>query len=79
MNDSDLYMNVPMGYPFAAKLTKADIGGIKSFLINTTPDEQAQQLVREMTNEQVIQTCLDNNFTFDPEWLGARLFDWQKT
>jgi len=74
----ELWMNVPQGYPFAQKIAKSDTQGLKGFLINTTPDEQVQQLIRDMTPEQVVQSCLDNNFTFDPEWYGARLFNWQK-
>lgn len=74
----ELYMNTPEGYPFAQKIEKSDIGQMKSFLINTTSDDQLQQMIREMTNAELIQTCLDNNFTFDTEWFGARLFDWQK-
>lgn len=72
-----LYMNTPPGYPFAQKIEKTDIGGLKSFLINTTPDENLQQMIRDMSDEEVVQTCLDNNFTFDEEYYGARLFDWQ--
>lgn len=79
MNDDELWMNTPEGYPFAQKIAKNDTQGLKSFLISTTPDEQVAQMIREMDHEQVVQTCLDNNFTFDPEWYGARLFDWQKT
>lgn len=75
---SELYMNTPIGYPFAQKISKTDIGALKGFLINTTPDEALQQMVRDMTDEEVIQTCLDNNFTFDEQYYGARLLDWQR-
>lgn len=75
---SELYMNVPIGYPFAQKIEKSNIGGLKSFLINTTPDESLQQMIRDMNDEEVVQTCLANNFTFDEEYFGARLFDWQR-
>lgn len=78
MNDDELFMNVPMGYPFAEKIPKSDTQRLKSFLINTTADEQAQQVVREMNHEQIVKTYEDNGFTFDAEWYGARLFDWQK-
>jgi hypothetical protein len=73
----ELYMNVPEGFVFAQKIEKSDIGGLKSFLIGLSPDDNLQEDIRQMTNEQVIHTCLDNNFTFDEEYLGARLFDWQ--
>lgn len=72
MNDEDLYMNTPQGYPFAQPLKKSDVGGIKSFLISTTPDEATQEMIRQMEDDQVIQTCLDNGFTFDAEWYGVR-------
>lgn len=75
---TELWLNVPEGYPFAEKIAKDNIGGLKSFLINTTPDESIQQMIRDMSDQEVIQTCLNNNFTFDEEWYGARLFDWQK-
>jgi hypothetical protein len=75
---SELYMNTPVGYPMAQKISKTDIGGLKSFLINITADKALQQMVREMTDEEVWQTCLDNNFTFDEQYFGARLLDWQK-
>jgi hypothetical protein len=75
---TDLYMNTPIGYPFAQKILKTDIGGLKGFLINTTPDQDLQQMIRDMTDEEIWQTCLDNNFTFDEQYFGARLFDWQK-
>lgn len=78
MSDDELWMNTPEGYPFAQKIAKSDTNGLKSFLINTTPDEQLQEMVRQMDHEQVVQACLDNGFTFDSEWFGARLFDWQK-
>lgn len=74
----ELWMNTPMGYPFAEKIAKSDIGRLKSFLIGTTADEQTQQVVREMTDSEVIRTYQDNGFTFDSEWYGARLFDWQR-
>jgi len=79
MSDEELWLNAPEGYPFAQKIAKSDTGQLKSFLINTTPDEQVQEMIRKMDHDEVVQACLDNNFTFDSEWYGARLFDWQKT
>lgn len=75
----ELWLNTPEGYPFAQKLEKSDTQGIKSFLISTTPDEQIHEMIRQMSPIEVIQSCLNNNFTFDEQWYGARLFDWQKT
>jgi hypothetical protein len=72
MNDNELYLNVPEGYPIDRKIAKSDIHGLKSFLISNTPDDQLQDWVREMNDEQIVQTCLDNNFTFDEVWLGYR-------
>lgn len=73
-----LWLNSPEGYPFAQKIEKGDIGQLKSFLISTTPDEATQELVRQMSHEQLIESYINNNFTFDEQFLGARLFDWQK-
>lgn len=74
----ELWLNSPEGYVFAQKIEKGDVGGLKSFLINTTPDETVQDLIRGMGHEELIQSLLTNNFTFDEVYLGARLFDWQK-
>ena len=77
-SEKTLYMNSPVGYPFAQKIEHRDVGNLKSFLINTTPDELLQQQIRDMSHEAVIEAYLLNNFTFDEEWYGARLLDWQK-
>lgn len=69
---TDLYLNVPVGYPITQAIKKTDIPALKSFLINTTPDDQLQDWIREMSDEEIIQNCLDNGFTFDPEFLGYR-------
>lgn len=74
---SELYLNTPIGYPFAQKILKTDINGLKGFLINTTPDQDLQQMIREMDETEVWLTCEENNFTFDEEYLGARLLYWQ--
>ena len=76
-DERELFMNSPQGYPYAQRIPKHDLGNLKSFLINTTPDELIQQGIREATHIEVIQTYLDNGFTFDEQWFGARLFDWQ--
>lgn len=74
----ELWLNTPEGYPFAQQIEKSNTQAIKSFLISTTADEQIHDMIRQMEPLQVIQSCLDNNFTFDEQWYGARLFDWQK-
>lgn len=68
----ELWMNTPVGYPFAQKIAKTDINGLKSFLISTTPDEGLQEMIRQMNDEEIVQTCLDNGFTFDEDWYGYR-------
>ena len=75
---SELWLNSPEGYPFAEKIEKNDIGRLKSFLINTTPDEGLQEHIRQMTSEELYRSLEDSGFTFDEVWLGARLLDWQK-
>lgn len=77
-NMPDLWLNTPEGYPMAQKINKNDIGQLKSFLINITPDDELAQQIREATDSQIIKICEDNHFTFDEEWLGLRLLDWQK-
>lgn len=74
----ELFMNSPVGYPFAQRIHQRDIGNLKSFLINTTPDEAIQESIRQTGDVDIIQSYLDNGFTFDEEWFGARLLDWQK-
>ena len=73
----ELWMNSPVGYLYAQKIAKSDINGLKSFLINTTSDELLQQMIREMTDQQLYENYERNNFTFDEEWYGARLLPWQ--
>lgn len=74
----DLWLNSPIGYPFAQKINKNDVGALKSFLIGTTADEQTHEMVRNMSHQELIEDFERNNFTFDEEWYGARLLDWQK-
>ena len=75
---NELYLNSPIGYPFAQKIEKNDDGQLKSFLINTTGDEQIAETIRQMSHEELIQDLERNGFTFDEEYFGARLLDWQK-
>lgn len=75
MADSrELFMNSPEGYAFAERINQHDEGRLKSFLINifAPGDDAAGDAIRAANLEQVIQTFLDNNFTFDPEWYGVR-------
>lgn len=66
------YLNAPVGYPIASKIEKTDIGGLKSFLINTTPDESMHELVRAASDEEVVKMLTDSGFTFDEQWYGSR-------
>jgi len=70
--DSELYLNAPEGYPIVARIKKSDTLGLKSFLIGMSLDDRTQDMIREMSHEEVVNTCLANNFTFDPEWYGYR-------
>lgn len=73
-----LWLNSPIGYPFSEKIEKTDTGRLKSFLMNTTPDQELQQEIVAMTHDELIETFERNGFTFDEEWFGPRLLDWQK-
>ena len=73
-----LYMSSPVGYQFAQKIDQHDISNLKSFLINIFQDEFVAESIRKASHEEVIQTYLDNGFTFDSEWYAARLLDWQR-
>lgn len=74
LNDPrELWMNSPVNYPYAERIEKSDMMGLKRFLLQTTPDEEAQEFIRQMDHKQVIKALLDSHFTFDEEWLGARL------
>lgn len=72
--DGELFMNSPVGYLFAERIEKNEEGRLKSFLINVFAggDDQAGDAIRQATHEEVIDTFLNNNFTFDPEWFGVR-------
>lgn len=73
-DERELWVNSPVGYAFAERINQRDEGRLKSFLINlfTAGDDQAGDAIRQATLEEVIQTFLNNNFTFDPEWYGVR-------
>lgn len=69
----ELFMNSPIGYPYAERIEKSEVGRLKSFLINLfASDEKYGDAIREATHEEVIDTFLNNGFTFDPEWYGVR-------
>jgi hypothetical protein len=69
-----LYMNSPIGYEFAENIEKAELNRLKGFLINVfaATDDAAADAIRAASHEEVIDTYLNNNFTFDPEWYGVR-------
>lgn len=68
----ELWLNSPVGYPFAEKIAKSDVGRLKSFLINTTPDDLLQEMIRNMSHQQLIEDLERSGFTFDEEWYGVR-------
>lgn len=73
-DERELFMNSPEGYAFAERINQRDEGRLKSFLINVfgAMDDAWSDAIRAASLEQVVQTFLDNNFTFDPEWYGVR-------
>lgn len=73
-DERPLYLNSPIGYAFAENIEKAEEGRLKSFLINlfAQGDDVAGDSIRAATLEEVIDTFLNNGFTFDPEWYGVR-------
>jgi len=68
MSDSELWLCSPIGYPFGEKIAKSDIGRLKSFLIGTTPDESVQEMIRQMSDEEIIADLERNGFTFEENW-----------
>lgn len=73
-DERELFMNSPEGFAYAERINQRDEGRLKSFLINifAPGDDQAGDAIRASNLEQVVQTFLDNNFTFDPDWYGVR-------
>jgi hypothetical protein len=73
-HEGELFMNSPIGYEFAERVEKSNVGGLKSFLINifAGADDVTGDAIRAASHEEVVQTLLNNNFTFDPEWFGKR-------
>lgn len=76
-NPDQLWLNTPVGYPYAERIHQNDIGNIKSFLIKIfvgagdVPGGDGDA-IRQATQEELIDTCLNNGWTFDPEWFGYR-------
>lgn len=73
-HEGELWLNSPIGYEFVERIEKADVGRLKSFLINifAADDDAAGDAIRQASAEEVVQTFLNNNFTFDSEWFGRR-------
>lgn len=75
--EGDLYLNSPIGYEYAEKIEKGEVGRLKSFLISIfagADDEPGGMgdAIRNATQEEVIDTFLNNGFSFDTEWFGKR-------
>jgi hypothetical protein len=75
--DEDLFLNSPIGYAFAERIEKKDLARLKSFMIAVMvgPDDKPGgwgDAIRASSHEEVINTFLDNHFTFDPVWYGVR-------
>ena len=70
----DLWLNSPIGYLYVERIEKKDMGHLKGFLINTftAGDDLMGDAIRQADDKAVIETYLNNNFTFDPEWYGFR-------
>lgn len=64
----ELWLNSPDNYPFSQKVNKNDVGGLKSFLISTTPDDQLQEYIRQMSHYELIRSLLGNGFSFKESW-----------
>lgn len=72
-DERELWMNSPIGYAYAQRIHQKDEGQLKSFLINIfAGDEAYAEAIRQASLEDVVQTLLDNNFTFDEQWFGYR-------
>lgn len=70
----ELWLNSPIGYEFVEKIEKSDLGRLKSFLINlfAQGDDSVGDAIRNASHEEVVQTFLNSNFTFDEQWYGYR-------
>lgn len=71
-DERELFMNSPIGYVFAERRSQKDVNGMKGFLINIFNDEVYSESIRQSEPVEVVQSLLNNGFTFDPEWYGVR-------
>ena len=70
---SELWLNSPVGYPYAEKVRKSDTQGLKRFMLQITAgNKEMEQSVRDSTHLEIVKMLEDSKFTFDPEWYGAR-------
>lgn len=70
---SQLWMNAPYGYPYAERLEKNDVEGIRRFLIMIAQgDRDTEDIIRVATHEQMLKMLEESGFTFDETWLGNR-------
>ena len=74
LNDPrELWLNSPVGYPYADKISKNDEGGLRRFMIMISgSDEDSIEIARAASHVELLKMLLDSKFTFDPEWYGAR-------
>ena len=71
--NQELWMNSPIGYPYAEKIEKNNEHEILRFMLMISgADEANQEVLREATHDQRIKMLEDSGFTFDPIWLGQR-------
>ncbi len=73
-DERELFLNSPVGYPFAERINQREESRLKGFLISlfTQGDDAMGDAIRQSTVEQCIQSFLDNNFTFDEQYYGVR-------
>lgn len=73
-SEQELWLNSPVGYPYAERINQREDSRLKSFLISlfAQGDDEFGDAIRRAETVDVVQTFLNNNFTFDADWLGAR-------
>lgn len=76
-DERELFVNTPVGFPYARRANQNDLGGIKSLLIEVLVQGDDQpggwgDAIRTATQEELIDTCLNNGWTFDTEYFGVR-------
>lgn len=68
-----LWLNAPVGYPYAEQISKDDYDGLKRFMLQLAgADQDMQEIVRNATHPQIIKMLEDSKFTFDEQWYGYR-------